>query len=225
MKGVMILSIKKNLDIIVYEKIKDSLIAGEYMPGQKLSFEDLVERYGVSRTPIVQAVKLLDKERILTIGINGRVGVPQYNEKEIRDTCQTRFFLEREAVRSICKSKSSSLFPQMRKAIEDCDRYYRRDNYVKSCSSDLLFHGIMVDAANNSCLSDIYKMVQGRFLVSSYVIMTAKARKQSVAIVEHEALINALEDFNEEKVLGILDKHVNNIGVQIITIYREMNLV
>lgn len=221
----MILSIKKNLDIIVYEKIKDSLIAGEYMPGQKLSFDELVERYGVSRTPIVQAVKLLDKERILTIGINGRVGVPQYNEKEIHDTCQTRFFLEREAVRSICNLKSSSLFPQMRKAIQDCDRYYREDNYVKSCSSDLLFHRIMVDAANNSCLSDIYKMVQGRFLVSSYVIMTARKRKQNVAIVEHEALMNALESFDEEKVLGILDKHVSNVGDQIIAIYKEMNFV
>ncbi len=219
------MSIKKNLDIIVYEKIKDSLIAGEYMPGQKLSFDELVERYGVSRTPIVQAVKLLDKERILTIGTNGRVVVPQYNEKEIRDTCQTRFFLEREAVRSICHLKSCSQFTQMRKAIEDCDLYYRQDNYVKSCSSDLLFHQIMVDAANNSCLSDIYKMVQGRFLISSYVIMTARTRKQSVAIVEHEALMNALENFEEEKVLEILNKHVINVGEQIITIYKEMNLV
>lgn len=219
------MSIKKNLDIIVYEKIKDSLIAGEYMPGQKLSFDELVERYGVSRTPIVQAVKLLDKERILTIGTNGRVVVPQYNEKEIRDTCQTRFFLEREAVRSICNLKSSSQFPQMRKAIEDCDRYYKQDHYVKSCSSDLLFHRIMVDAANNSCLSDIYKMVQGRFLISSYVIMTARTRKQGLAVVEHEALMNALEEFEEEKVLEILYKHVINVGEQIITLYKEMNLV
>ena len=51
--------VKKNLDKIIYDQIIDSFILGEYKMDDAISLDVLCEKYEVSRTPVVQAVKLL----------------------------------------------------------------------------------------------------------------------------------------------------------------------
>ncbi|EQF64095.1 bacterial regulatory s, gntR family protein [Clostridioides difficile CD200] len=72
------MKVKSNLDEILYHKIIESLIRGEYSVGQKILLNDLCEKFEVSRTPVVQAVKMLNKDGVLTIMTNGKVYVPEY---------------------------------------------------------------------------------------------------------------------------------------------------
>ena len=53
------MKVKNSLDEILYEHIVESLINGDYEMGQNLTLDELAHRFEVSRTPVVQAVKLL----------------------------------------------------------------------------------------------------------------------------------------------------------------------
>ena len=66
------MKVKNSLDEILYEHIVESLINGDYEMGQNLTLDELAHRFEVSRTPVVQAVKLLANDGILQIMGNGR---------------------------------------------------------------------------------------------------------------------------------------------------------
>ena len=69
------MKVKNSLDEILYEHIVESLINGDYEMGQNLTLDELAHRFEVSRTPVVQAVKLLANDGILQIMGNGRIYV------------------------------------------------------------------------------------------------------------------------------------------------------
>ena len=48
---------EKNLDVTIHEAFLEEILQGSWKPGQALNLDDLAERYGVSRTPIQQALK------------------------------------------------------------------------------------------------------------------------------------------------------------------------
>ena len=51
------MALKKNLDVTIHEAFLEEILQGNWKPGQALNLDDLAERYGVSRTPIQQALK------------------------------------------------------------------------------------------------------------------------------------------------------------------------
>ena len=76
------MKVKNSLDEILYEHIVESLINGDYEMGQNLTLDELAHRFEVSRTPVVQAVKLLANDGILlfprTISRRGCCGHPHH---------------------------------------------------------------------------------------------------------------------------------------------------
>lgn len=84
------MKVKNSLDEILYEHIVESLINGDYEMGQNLTLDELAHRFEVSRTPVVQAVKLLANDGILQIMGNGRIYVPEYDQEHVRQMCEVR---------------------------------------------------------------------------------------------------------------------------------------
>lgn len=217
----MAVSIKKNLDIIVYEKIKDSLISGEYLQGQKIFIDELTDKYGVSRTPVIQAVKLLANERILEIKSNGRILVPQYDDKQIIDICTARMLIERFAVGEICDRENINAVESLRKIALLCGDYFKQGEYLKSCKEDLRFHKTMVTMADNECIKDVYDSIQGRFLVASYLTMNSTSRMQGVASTDHLALLACLERFDKTGAVSLVEKHILSVRGQLLDIRKK----
>lgn len=90
--------VKKNLDKIIYDQIIDSFILGEYKMDDAISLDVLCEKYEVSRTPVVQAVKLLVNDGVLEKLSNGRVVVPTFDQNQIKNICDVRLMIEKHAI-------------------------------------------------------------------------------------------------------------------------------
>lgn len=202
------MTIKKNLDIIVYEKIKDSLINGEYFPGVKISVDELAEKYGVSRTPVIQATKLLANERILDVKCNGSISVPQYNEKQIRDICTTRMLVERFAVMEICDKKDREAVQILKESALLGSDYYQQGDYLMFCKEDLHFHKAMVSMTENECLCDIYNSIQGRLLAAMNIALCPQPRLIKSSSNEHLELCERLGKFDKAGVVSLLERHI-----------------
>lgn len=92
------MKVKNSMDEILYEHIVESLINGDYEMGQNLTLDELAHRFEVSRTPVVQAVKLLANDGILQIMGNGRIYVPEYDQEHVRQMCEVRQMVEGHAL-------------------------------------------------------------------------------------------------------------------------------
>ncbi|MCY1715257.1 GntR family transcriptional regulator [Caproiciproducens galactitolivorans] len=202
------MTIKKNLDIIVYEKIKDSLIGGEYLPGVKISVDELAAKYGVSRTPVIQATKLLAKERILDVKCNGSISVPQYNDKQIRDICTARMLVERFAVMEICDKKDREAVQVLRELALFGSNTYQQGDYLTFCKEDLHFHKAMVSMTGNECLCDVFNTVQGRLLAVMNLALCSQPRLVKSACIEHLELSERLGKFDKAGAVSLVERHI-----------------
>ncbi len=188
--------------------IKDDLINGKYKPGQKILIDDITAEYGISRTPAIQAVKLLVNENILDLMDNGKIFVPIYSAKQISDICDTRLLMEEYAIRFICKDHNASTIDMLNKIARRCDEYLREGDQEKSCKEDLSFHKAIIAATGNDCLQDLYTKIQGRFMVANFLTLSYELRLQDKAISGHKEIMESLIAFDTAAAQRSIQEHI-----------------
>ena len=95
------MALKKNLDVTIHEAFLEEILQGNWKPGQALNLDDLAERYGVSRTPIQQALKRMHTQGMVVFSSKGHFSVPTFSEKEVCDIIEMRLLLEHQALTDI----------------------------------------------------------------------------------------------------------------------------
>ena len=143
--------VKKNLDKIIYDQIIDSFILGEYKMDDAISLDVLCEKYEVSRTPVVQAVKLLVNDGVLEKLSNGRVVVPTFDQNQIKNICDVRLMIEKHAIEHFLSETGelSLLLDQLEICAKKCEEYLDKGDFLELSKTDLRFHRVLVSGARN----------------------------------------------------------------------------
>lgn len=95
------MALKKNLDVTIHEAFLEEILRGNWLPGQALNLDELAERYGVSRTPVQQALKRMHTQGMVVFSSKGHFSVPTFSEKEVCDIIEIRLLLEHQALTDI----------------------------------------------------------------------------------------------------------------------------
>ena len=74
------------------------------MAGQRIDPTEISEKFGVSKTPITQALKRMGNEGLLSCTKGGKYYVPYCKEQDVREVCYVRLLFEQEAVKYLLKT-------------------------------------------------------------------------------------------------------------------------
>ena len=205
--------VKKNLDKIIYDQIIDSFILGEYKMDDAISLDVLCEKYEVSRTPVVQAVKLLVNDGVLEKLSNGRVVVPTFDQNQIKNICDVRLMIEKHAIEHFLSETGelSLLLDQLEICAKKCEEYLDRGDFLELSKTDLRFHRVLVSGAGNEYLSELYKRIQGQFLVANYLVALLKRRNVLSAGDDHYRLLEYLRKTDMQQSEQSIAGDINNI--------------
>ena len=206
--------IKSNLDEILYDRIIESLISGDYVMGENLTLDELARRFGVSRTPVVQAVKLLVNDGILISMSNGRLYVPEYSLDTVREMCEVRRLMEGYALDEFMAGRGRAADGVMRALdgyAEQCRRLVGETRYVEFATADRKFHRTLVEASGNGVLLETYNRVQARFLVANYLIRPPRTRNLPGTVAGHDAILGAIRSGDAAAAAASLREHI--VGV------------
>lgn len=211
------MKVKSNLDEILYHKIIECLIRGEYAVGQKILLNELCEKFEVSRTPVVQAVKMLNKDGVLTILNNGRIYVPQYQYDMVKQICEARSLMETYSLEKLMKEENPTVFKQKLDKItrfaDECEICYKREKFVELAMADLKFHSAIIEGSSNEILDDLYTGVQGRFIVVNYLVRPLRERNYEGTLQDHFELLQYMEDGDREAALMKLKSHISDVAI------------
>ena len=131
--------IKSNLDEILYDRIIESLISGSYSMGENLTLDELSKKFEVSRTPVVQAVKLLVNDGILCSMSNGRLYVPEYDRQSVLEMCQVRELIEGYALRVFMSGEGAStkqILPRLESYAEQFKLLSNESQYAEFATAE-----------------------------------------------------------------------------------------
>lgn len=205
----MKIKLKKNLDALIVEKLKEQILASRWEPGQTLSPDEIAQQFGVSRTPVVQAIKMMSMEGILNIRSNGRIEIPVFSRKQVIDICKVRVRLEDFAVKTICEQKNDLEIQKLNAIARECAEQIRdHNNIIETRKLDLKLHRHIVAASGNDCLLDAYVKVQGQFMTANHLLMNHSDALQSMASNEHFKVLEYLGKYDYKNASKTLEHHI-----------------
>lgn len=206
------MKVKNNLDEILYDRIIESLLRGDYRMGQKLTLDELADKFEVSRTPVVQAVKLLSNDGILHSMSNGRIYVPEYQPETVRQICDVRLLMEGHALDLFLSGSGlpkEQVLPRLDRYAVQCNELGVEEKFVEMSTADRRFHRTLVESAGNAVLTDTYDRVQGRFIVANYLLRPRRSWHFQVTVDGHADLLEAIRSGDREMAQSKLKEHID----------------
>src|SRR6056297_315443 len=145
---------KKQANVEIFQILKKRIIEMEYEPGMAISEKDLIEEFGVSRTPVREA--LLRLSQIGLIEMIPRVGtfVTQIDLMMVRYAYEVKKNLEGLAAELACQKASKEEIDELFEIIDRFAKYDIVSDYKCCIQDDQRFHAIVRQAAGNPILSE-----------------------------------------------------------------------
>ncbi|MGH3441844.1 MAG: GntR family transcriptional regulator [Nitriliruptorales bacterium] len=161
--GVLDRLTRESLHERVVHAIRDAIVQGRLRPGQKIPEHDLADQLGVSRTPIREALRVLEQQDLVETRPKRGTFVRRVDYRDVRDGLSVRMALEEVAIRQVLErvdgsdwdrfvDKAGQIVDAMRVAVEE-------DDPVSGVELDVEFHTMLIDAADNRYLSNTWRLV------------------------------------------------------------------
>jgi len=189
-------SLKKSLRPLslvdsIYETLLEAIVSGQLPHGSELNSVSLAKQLGVSRTPLRESLRLLERDGLVLQEGNHKARVAEFSADDIREIYEVRLQLEAAAAELAAKRISSELLTALRSESEALNQQTGDIDWcAKAIAFDLRFHETIATASGNKRLKD--EIHRYRLLVRSFCVMTGRQATLQQALSEHITILDAL---------------------------------
>jgi DNA-binding GntR family transcriptional regulator len=195
----------------VLSRLRDYIVEGSLAEGERIPERELCERFGISRTPLREALKVLASEGLLDLLPNRGARVRALTTRDLTELFDVMGGLEALAGRLACENITEDEIAAIEKLhYEMYGCYLRRDlhGYFQFNQS---IHQKIVEAARNATLAGTYASFAGRLRRVRFSANLSRDRDRwSEAMREHEAILDALRRKAGQELSNILFHHLRN---------------
>ena len=192
---------------IVYEELKRQIMIGEIPPGTRMMEVELAEDMGVSRTPIREAIRKLEKEGLVSIEPRRGAYASDISIKDMVDVLEVREFLEGMAAGLAAKKINDEEIETIKKATATYKKAVENGHTEEIIKEDELFHKLIVDCSGNKTLIQMINQVQELALRFRYIYYEDFSRYRNMPY-EHQEILDAILSGDTEAARSIADAHV-----------------
>ena len=206
---------RKNLNQQVYDQLERQIISGKLSPGSRLSEGEVAAVFGVSRSPVREAILELERVGFATrVGPRARI-VSQPTEEKIRDFFETWWILDvgRTYQSSLMAEKSDHL--RLLEVIGELEYAVDAKNEQRISQLTEEFHGILYGSAENRVLDRI-AAENRKYLEWLTHLYMDNVEDSSIWRQEHRRIVAAFIDRDLPGLVDTLRSHILPQGEQII---------
>jgi DNA-binding GntR family transcriptional regulator len=196
----------------ILEQLRVLILTGDYGPDERLIEEQLAERLGVSRTPIRQALTMLEAEGLVEIAPNRGATVCSFSTEDVWDIYDLRAVLEGYAARRAAERIEGGELGRLRELAGEMEtlagRFEDHEEEIRALVAfNQAFHGTIVDASRNRRLERlINRTVEIPLMFKAFFWYTPHER--SLSNYYHRRILEALEKGDAEGAETIMREHV-----------------
>lgn len=194
---------------VVFNTLRDAILRGDMKPGERLMEMHLANKLGVSRTPIREAIRMLEQEGLAIIVPRKGAQVAKMTEKDLQDVLEIRDSLDELAVSMACKRMTEEQLVELKKAMKDFELATKSKDARKICEADEEFHNVIYKMADNPKLENIVNNLREQMYRYRYEYIKGNSTYHQL-IKEHSAIIEGFERQDAEYVRSIMHTHLEN---------------
>ncbi len=189
--------------------LRNMIIEGELRPGSRIAEARLCTRFGVSRTPLREALKVLSAEGLVRLLPNKGATVVRVTRKEVEETVPILGALEAMAGELACARIDKESLDRLRGTHKQMVEHFSHGEKAPYNKLNRTIHEAIFEVADNKTLSETYHMLQAR--LSTLFFVAPKSPPQWAAAVEdHEQMMVALEAHDGAQFAQIARGHVRH---------------
>jgi DNA-binding GntR family transcriptional regulator len=189
----------------VYADLRGQILSGALPPGTPLREIALAERFGVSRTPVREALRRLQQDRLLAPGGRG-MQVRAIDPHEVVQVYDMRVLLEAEAAGQAARSRGDADLMRLEGLLAR-DRALADPDDATRTRTNLEFHAALWQATHNPVLLDLLDRLSIHLVHAPRSTLSVGDR-WSTALDEHARLIAAVRARDEEAAREIARRHM-----------------
>ena len=202
---------RKALHEETVDTLREMIIGGKLASGERLVEHQLCEALGISRTPLREAFKLLEKEGLVDLRPNRGVHVSEMTPQGIVDLFEVVSDLERLAVDLAVQRMADKDFRNLQRRHETMIRQYQAGRRRECFQSDFDIHNFLVGKTGNQLLIDCHSTLMIRARRGRYLALFSQERWDE-AMHEHEQLMEAIGGRDKDAAAQLMHKHVTRTG-------------
>lgn len=189
------------------EHVRDLITSGQIAPGEKIPERELCDRFGVSRTPLREALKLLASEGLVKLTPNRGASVSALTAAELDDVFPVMGALEALSGEIACQRITDTEIERIGMLHQKMVEHWQRQELAPYFRLNQQIHEAILDATRNETLKGHYRSLAGRILSARYVANLSPER-WAKAVSEHEEILSALEARDGGRLAGLLKSHL-----------------
>ena len=199
--------LSRSASAAVSEVIREAILDGRLAPGQRLKEEELARELGVSRTPVREALLLLQTDGLVELAPRRGATVRSYAVDDLDDVYQLRAVLEGYAARRAATRISAADVALLAESCERFDRLEAREDLRELVKENLFFHNVVLDAAASTRLGwMVRKVIEIPLVYKSFYWYSPE--QKLISEHYHKQLTHALRVHDAERAELIMKEHV-----------------
>jgi DNA-binding GntR family transcriptional regulator len=201
----------------VYGRLREEIVSGALQPGSPLREIALAERFGVSRTPVREALRRLEQDRLLVPGSRG-MEVRAMDPHEVVQIYDLRVLLEAEAAGQAARARQTADLLRL-EGLLSRDRAVNDPDDATRIRTNLEFHAAIWQATHNPVLVDLLERLTTHLVHAPH--STLAGNRWWEALAEHARLLEAIRGGDEPLARDLARAHMNTAREIRLRLLRE----
>lgn len=214
-----------SLSDVAFEALRRQIISLELQPGQRLNLDKLAADFGISPTPLREALNRLAAQRLIKIeAYRGFIVEPLLTDEEISSLCAIRHLLEAHALKEALPKFTEADVAKLSEIVREMDELIAQKpfNALEFNTLDQKLHREIVIKAGNQFLEDAYAALNVHVQIARLFQLRA-IQHSSPANDEHRELVAAIAARDQKATQHALKNHIGSSRARLVNLVRQRN--
>jgi DNA-binding GntR family transcriptional regulator len=200
----------RSLERDVYDSIREAILGGDLQPGDALVEAQLSAQFGISKTPVREALIRLKRDGLVESAPHyvNRVATP--SSEDIVQACEVREWIETRVVASLAREANPQLLARLQASIEAAERALSEMDDHTYVDAVREFSQMLVDASGNRFAIEMFERLCNTLALIANVSRRAPERRKR-SIAEHIKIYEAIRAKDPEAAAESTREHLRSI--------------
>ena len=199
--------VKRTLWEQIADALRDDIIRGKIMPGERIVEEEIAEKFHVSRGPVREALRHIEEEGLIIYESHKGCTVREISYEEMQEKYLVRSTLEILAVRLIAGNLSEEYEEEMKDCLKEMDDAAKEKDVYRILCLDEEFHSCIVKAAKCDTLYKVWATLRESNIRAHYTLEAESIIPFDVIRKNHEVLLKGLKELSVEETSRLIEEH------------------
>lgn len=205
-----------------YNIVKDQIVTLKILPGQLLMVQQLSKEYGISRTPVREALVRLKEEGLVTAADGRKFQVSYITWKLIKDIYRARQTVEISTVANAAQNYCDELGEKLTVVSGRMKKSYEQGQYSDYFEADNGFHELLLKYLDNEVISNWMGKISDQQQRIRYATMGISTSME-ISFNEHMSMIKAIREGDVETAKKGMEEHLERALRDILKLRDQAN--